>query len=246
MAGSVTVITPTTGAPELVDALISVAKQDYKGEVVHLLVVDGVQFLDKVNEAIEASGKSPRVLVLPENTGFDGWNGHRIYASVPMLINTDYISFLDEDNWFLPNHISSLAEVLERESALISFSLRGIYSKSGDYLGDDNCESLGLWPIWDMENGNYLIDTSCYLFKAEVIQQTCPIWRRKLIADRAYAQYLHSALVGKFSTTGLHTLGYRLGNTERSVTWAYFNQGNYHQQKKYPEGFPWLSLRSRD
>jgi hypothetical protein len=246
MPGSVTVITPTTGAPELVDALISVADQDYEGELVHLLVVDGVQFLDKVNEAVKASGKSPRVLVLPENTGSDGWNGHRIHASIPVLVNTDYVSFLDEDNWFMPNHISSLVKVIERDSVPVSFSLRGIYSKSGEYLCNDDCESLGLWPVWDMPDGNYLIDTSCYLFKTEFLQETCSIWRRKLIADRAYAHYLHSALGGRFSTTGLYTLGYRLGNTEISVAHEYFKKGNYEQQKKYFESYPWFDLRLTD
>ena len=243
MPGSVTVITPTTGAPELVDALISVADQDYEGEVVHLLVVDGVQFLDKVNEAIEKSGKSPNVIVLPENTGFDGWNGHRVYASIPVLINTDYTAFLDEDNWFFPNHISSAIRVIERDDVPVSFSLRGIYSKSGEYLCNDDCESLGLWPIWDTVGGQYLIDTSCYVFKTSFIQETCSVWRKKIIADRAYAHYLHKALGGKFSTTGLYTLGYRLGNTERSVTRQYFEQGNYYQQKKYFEGYPWSNLR---
>jgi len=48
MAGSVTVITPTIGGPELVDALISVANQDYEGEVTHLVVVDGKEHLVKL------------------------------------------------------------------------------------------------------------------------------------------------------------------------------------------------------
>lgn len=246
MPGSVTVITPTTGAPELVDALISVAEQDYEGEVVHLLVVDGVQFLGKVNEAIEKSGKSPTVMVLPENTGFDSWNGHRIHSSIPVLINTEYTAFLDEDNWFLPNHLSSTIKVIERDDVPVAFSLRGIYSKSGEYLCNDDCESLGLWPIWNSAGDQYLIDTSCYVFKTLFIQETCPIWRRKHVADRYYTHYLHATLTGNFSTTGLYTLGYRLGNTERSVSYDYFKQGNYEQQKKYPESYPWFNLRLTD
>ena len=45
---SVTVITPTIGSPKLKDAVESVANQTYNCQ--HLIVVDGPEFLDKVNQ----------------------------------------------------------------------------------------------------------------------------------------------------------------------------------------------------
>ncbi len=240
MAGSVTVITPTIGGPELVDALISVAEQDYKGEVTHLVVVDGKEHLSKVAAAIEVSGVYPTLLVLPENTGANGWNGHRIYASVPVLVNTDYISFLDQDNWFKPNHLSSAIAAMEKNDVSMSFSLRGIYSKTKEYLCDDNCESLGLWPIWNFDEPEFLIDTSAFVFKRHLIQATCSVWLKPLIADRIYTHAIRKALNNNFVTTGLQTLCYRLDGSEKSVTLDYFLQGNQVQEKRYTNRYPWL------
>jgi hypothetical protein len=241
MPGSVTVITPTVGGPELVDALISVAEQDYEGEVTHLVVVDGKEHLSKVAAAIEISGVYPTLLVLPENTGFDGWIGHRIYASVPMLVNTDYIAFLDQDNWYTENHLSSAIKAMEDNFVDMAFSLRSIYSKEKEYLCDDNCESLGLWPVWNSNDDSYLMDTSTYVFKKDLIQATCHLWRHKLVADRIYTNEIKKILNNNFVTTGLRTLCYRLGGRDESVSAQFFIEGNKRQEAKYFCGpFPWL------
>lgn len=245
MAGSVTVITPTIGGPELVDALISVAEQDYEGEVTHLVVVDGRKYLSAVAAAIEVSGTNPTLLVLPENTGFDGWNGHRIYASIPVLVNTDYISFLDQDNWYLPNHLSSNIKVIEENNIRLSYSLRSIYSKTKEYLCDDNCESLGLWPIYGIPEAGYLIDTSAYVFTASFIQETCSLWRKGWSVDRDYTVSIKKILNDNFKTTGLQTLCYRLNGNPDSVTAEFFLEGNKQQEVKYlSEPFPWLQQYS--
>ncbi len=242
MAESVTVITPTVGGPELVDALISVAEQDYKGEVTHLVVVDGKQHLSKVAAAIEVSGVYPTLLVLPENTGFDGWIGHRIYASVPMLVNTDYIAFLDQDNWYTKNHLSSAIEAMKKNSVDMAFSLRSIYSKEKEYLFDDNCESLGLWPVWNSNGDSYLIDTSTFVFKKDLLQATCHLWRQKLIADRLYTHAIKKILNNNFVTTGLRTLCYRLGGRDESVSAQFFIEGNKQQEIRHCFPYPWLQL----
>ena len=51
MGLSILVITPTTGSPELVDAIQSVQNQTNK-VVEHLLVVDGVRFSDRVDNTL--------------------------------------------------------------------------------------------------------------------------------------------------------------------------------------------------
>jgi cellulose synthase/poly-beta-1,6-N-acetylglucosamine synthase-like glycosyltransferase len=243
MAGSVTVITPTIGGPELVDALISVAEQDYEGEVTHLVVVDGRQYLSKVAAAIEVSGVHPTLLVLPENTGANGWNGHRIYAAVSLLVNTEYVSFLDQDNWFKPNHLSSAISAMERNSVGLSFSLRSIYSKTKEYICDDNCESLGLWPTWNSNGGSYLIDTSAYVIRKDFLQTTSHYWMRPINADQFYTHVIRKLLGDKFVTTGFQTLCYRLGGSDNSVSAEFFIEGNKHQEAKYfCEPFPWLQL----
>ena len=88
------VITPTIGTKYLQQAIDSVYNQTIPVE--HLIVADG---------GFEAELKlynNCNMVFLPENTGRNGWNGHRVYATMPLLSNADYILFLDEDNWFEP------------------------------------------------------------------------------------------------------------------------------------------------
>jgi hypothetical protein len=239
---SVTVITPTTGAPELVDALIGVANQDYDGPIEHLVVVDGQEFVPGVERAIEQSGTNPTVMVLPNNTGAGGWNGHRIYASVPFLIDSKYIAFLDQDNWFLNNHVSSLVSTIENDSKLkVAFSLRSLFDKDKNYIDDDNCESLGKWPVWNSNGSQFLIDTSCFLFETDFIQHTARFWNVKLIADRNYTMHLYRQHAARYGTSGLYTMCYRLGGTERSVSKEFLLVGNAFNKELYKnKKFPWL------
>jgi hypothetical protein len=54
-----------------------------------------------------------KILTLPWNIGANKWNGHRIFAAFGFLINEDYVLFLDDDNWFEEDHVSSLINCIE-------------------------------------------------------------------------------------------------------------------------------------
>lgn len=239
---SVTVITGTTGEPELIDALIGVENQDYNGPIDHLVVVDGQEFLPKTIEVIERSKTNPVVLVLPYNTGANGWLGHRIYASVPLLVNSDYVAFLDQDNWYRNNHISSLAEKLDKNENLeLAFSLRSIYEKDKTYVTDDNCESLGLWPTWNSGGKSFLIDTNSFLFRTNFIQKTSSAWLHKYNADAYYTLFLKKNFSNSYDTNGIHSLCYRVGSTPNSVKKEFFLLGNEFYRQIYKNSlFPWV------
>ena len=111
----VTIITPTIGSPKLIDAVNSVSKQTY-GNIKHLIVVDGREYAAPVFEQLgQPDRQGTKVVITPENTGKTGGNfyGHRIYAAYPHLLNSDYILFLDEDNWYEPDHVESLVSLAE-------------------------------------------------------------------------------------------------------------------------------------
>lgn len=243
----VTVITPTIGSKKLLDAIMSVATQSYKCK--HLLVVDGYDFVEPVMDIINITkmmDPQPNInLVLsPENTGKTGGNfyGHRIYAAYPHLINSDYILFLDEDNWYEPNHVQTLIETIESKNLDFSFSLRKIFNPERTYLLDDNCESLGKWPIFMSRHSphgpQYLIDTSSFCFKREFIQQTCHLWHSGWGGDRKYFYAVKER--AKYDTNGKHTLCYRLDGNPNSVTKEFFETGNKTQQAYYEGKYPWL------
>lgn len=238
----VTVVTPTTGAPELIDALISVANQNYLGGIEHLVVVDGQEFVPAVERVIEQSGTNPTIMVLPNNTGAGGWNGHRIYAAIPDLVNSKYVAFLDQDNWFTKNHISSLISTIEQNEKLHTvFSLRSLYDKQKNYIGEDNSESLGKWPVWNSGGKAFLIDTSCFLFKTEFIRQTSRLWLVKLVADRNFTMFLKEKFFDSYETNGMYTMCYRLGSTANSVSKEFILLGNEYYREIYKNSkFPWV------
>ena len=237
---SVLVITPTTGSMELVDAIHSVRDQTI--DVDHLIVCDGDQFKEKtwhiVNKICEGSGA--QACYLPYNTGGAGFYGHRIMAAFSHLINHDYVLFLDQDNWFDPDHVETLVNECEKYKFDWAYSLRKIYSKDKEYLCDDNCESLGRWPVW-VNPDAYLIDSSSYCFRTEFIRSVGHIWHHGWGADRRFYTVLKDHLKhNNYGCTGKHTLAYRLGGNEGSVNHEFFKEGNMKTHTIYDGKLPWL------
>ena len=245
------VIIPTTGAPEVATAIKSVLTQTYK-DVDVLLVVDGSQFTGRTDETLREAGllTGNRILRidLPFNTGGGGFYGHRIMAAFGHLVNHDYVLFLDQDNIYSTNHVESLINEIDKYKFDWAYSLRAIVDKDGKFITDDNCESLGRWPVWVDDNA-FLIDTSSYCFKTEFFRQVCHIWDHGWGADRRFYTIIKEHLKhNNYGCTGLHTLQYRLGGNDGSVTAEFFTTGNGKTNAKYLHGdtgtanggqFPW-------
>jgi glycosyltransferase involved in cell wall biosynthesis len=237
----VTIITPTTGTKYLDDCLSSVSNQTHKN-LQHFVVIDGPEYKDKAL-AVLNNYKDKTVLTLPENTGAGGYNGHRIYGSIPYLVNSDYVMFLDEDNWLEPDHVESLVNVIQ-EGNDWAFSLRKIYDGDGNFVCNDDCENLGLWPtcISDQE---FFVDVGAYFLPTTIAIQISPLWYRRArhpdeqpevdrIIMRILLQYGFT-----YNTNGKYTLNYRVGNRSDSVQKEFFLWGNEKMKQKYPDGFPW-------
>ena len=238
---TVTVITPTIGSPKLKDAIESVKNQTYKCK--HLVVIDGPEYRPSFFDVMSTG---VNVVSSPENTGKTGGNfyGHRIYAAYPHLINSDYILFLDEDNWYESNHVATLIETIEKKNLDFAYSLRQIYDNGRHFRCNDNCESLGKWPIFMSRSSRhgeqFLIDTSSFCFKREFIQKTCHLWHSGWGGDRRYFYAVKDQ--AKFDTNGKHTLCYRLDGNPNSVTEQFFVEGNKTQEAYYEGKFPWLKI----
>lgn len=233
------VITPTTGAPELADAVYSVKQQTMDCD--HLLVVDGPQFESNTIEGINDVDPQGTVIkcVLPFNTGANGFYGHRIMAGFSHLVNHDYILFLDQDNWFEPNHVESLVSEIDKYKFDWAYSLRRIVDKDKSYVCDDDCESLGRWPAW-VNDEAHLIDVSSYCYKTSFFRQFGHLWDFGWGADRRFYTILKQQLKhNNYGCTGKATLNYRLGGNPGSVTAAFFEEGNSKMRGKYGTNFPW-------
>lgn len=236
---SVVIITPTTGSTKLADAVNSVNAQTYKN-LTHLVVVDGPEYIQDTMKRLPVSIESNSIInCVPFNTGNNGFNGQRIYAAFPHLVDADYIFFLDQDNWYEPDHVESLVKVLEQGNDF-AFSFRQIYTEDKKFVCNDDCESLGKWPIYFTHgNPQYLIDTSSFAFKKEFIQKTCHLWHSGPWGeDRRYFYAIKDHV--RYDTNYKHSMCYRLGGNEKSVQGDFFIKGNEEQLRHYEGKLPWM------
>jgi len=241
---SVVVVTPTVGSPKLSDAIQSVMDQTYKNTQ-HLLVIDGAEFFDKVTPLIPWFGMNGKVLTLPFNVGANGFYGHRVYAAIGHLLNCDYVAFLDEDNWYDPDHIETLVKCMDEnpESEFV-YSYRKVWTPDKTEHMEDNCESLGMWPVWVSDQSQKLmphthVDTSSYLFKRSFLINHGHIWHSGWGADRRFFQIATQQLRVKNYSTFNHTLNYRLDGNKGSVNLDFFKQGNKKMLEYYDGEYPW-------
>lgn len=247
---SVVVITPTIGQKTLPQAVESVSRQTYKN-LKHLVVVDGGIYLERVQQLnLSEYHTHLQVTIAPNNTGANGFYGHRIFAAYPHLVNEDYIVFLDEDNWFEKDHIRSLVDLIEKRKLDWAYSLRNIYTKEGEFVVPDCCESLGKWPVyWSLETQQkeYLIDTSSYCFKRDFLIRVCQNWHWGWGGDRRFYSILRNGYNHtNYDTTGLHTLNYRLDdNIEKKYgSLDFFSRGNELVKQHFHGEYPWQKTAS--
>lgn len=234
----VAIVTPTIANKHLQTCIDSVQKQTYSN-ITHYVFVDGQQYYDSAYQSISAfpEGSLPiKTIVLEENVG-KGWYGHRVYASCSFLVNADIIIYLDEDNWIEPNHVQSLVDVLKDDTVQWAYSLRNIHNKDGEFICQDNCESLGIWPVY-FSKLNYHIDTSCFAIRRDVAVKIGHAWYGQWGADRQFFTALKYHFP-KYACSKEYTLNYRLDGNEGSVKKEFFEEGNRVNSEVYCEKFPW-------
>ena len=228
----VAVVTPTIGSKHLFECTKSVRNQTYKN-LTHYLFIDGKEYGSEVKYHTEGSGV--KYVELEENVG-KGWYGHRVYAACSFLVDADVICYLDEDNWFEPCHVEKMVNRLEEGNQWV-YSLRKIYSKEGEYLCEDNCESLGKWPVY-FNHELFHIDTSSFAIRRDVAVRIGHSWYGQWGADRQFFMNLKKNF-NKFDCTNAHTLCYRLDGNPNSVNKQFFDEGNAVNENKYGGQFPW-------
>jgi len=235
----VTIITPTTGSKFLSQVIESVQDQTYKN-IQHLVVVDGPS--DSACGILSEYLAIPNIdiLKLPYNTGHDQYNGHRIYGASTFLAKGDYFIFLDEDNWLEPNHVQALVDSIGDNSW--AYTLRKIVNQDGEYICNDDCESLGNWL--SILN-DYFVDVNCYMLRKDVALNFAPGWYRRARhpqeqpeVDRLLSGWLRLKNL-KASCTGEYTVNYRVASRADSVTGEFFLKGNEYMKQKMNGELPW-------
>lgn len=240
------VLIATVGNLTLSRAVRSVLMQDCDS-VLCLVVVDGPEYEEKATGVLGELIGDHRVsvLVLPQNTGKNGYVCHRIYAALPLLVNQEFIFFLDDDNWYDTNHVSSLIRLCE-QGADWAYSFRRVCDESSQVICLDECESLGVWPVW-YNPGVHHVDTNCYCLRRHVAVEVSRQWHRSRYGD--HGEVLPSAdtfvcmwLLRQFRNVKpslQFTVNYVLGSWGLSPKPEFFLKGNGVYRAKYPDSLPW-------
>lgn len=232
----VAVVTPTIGSDYLSQCIDSVQNQTYEN-LTHYIFLDGQEYYEKIHPILyeKSEKRIIKTISLEENVG-KGWYGHRVYAACSFLVNADVICYLDEDNWLDPNHVELMVQKLKRGNDWV-YSLRKIYDKEGNFICEDNCESLGKWPVY-FNHQVFHIDTSSFAVRRDVAIRIGQSWYGQWGADRQFFANIKE-FFPKFDCTNEHTLCYRLDGNPNSVTKDFFDKGNEHMKNKYNGSFPW-------
>jgi hypothetical protein len=167
--------------------------------------------------------------------GANGFYGHRVYAAFTHLVDTNYVLYLDQDNWLDFDHVKSCIGTIEKNNLQWSYSLRKIYDKQGNYVCNDDCESLGKWQTYHEVNH---VDTNSYCIKTEVAIKLAQVWHGGWGQDRVFLSAI-SQYFGKYDCTGKYTVNYRVDGGTGSVNKEFFINGNKIMNEKYKGEFPW-------
>lgn len=197
---TVAVITSTIAKPELEQAILSVRAQTHPCR--HYVFVDGKQYAGKVKLIEE---KYPDVIFtyLPMNTGAGGWLNSSINAVAPFLVKEDIICYLDDDNWYEPDHVESCIKAFDREETQYVWTMRNFVSiHDGKFICRDFFDSLGHFqrrvkqPIKIRINNNEdtvinltiphvpHVDTNCYAIKRDSALKVAQAWNSGFFNDK--------------------------------------------------------------
>ena len=140
------VVTSTVGRPVLRKAIESVAAQTRKAR--HYIFVDGPQYTQAAMDVITDTPVADDTVVmnLPNNTGANLYTCSHINAMAPFIVNEDIVIYLDDDNWFEPEHVETIVGMVERHNLDWGSSLRNIVDHQGNHGCKDECESLSMFP----------------------------------------------------------------------------------------------------
>lgn len=219
------VIMPTLLRPSLVRACRSVFEQDVDGSINLLIGVDLALGDRAVLDEVRALARPPKRTVTIVDLGystatlrggvFPCRGGGGLRSALSFLANARHLAFLDDDNWFEPHHLSSLARVIEGKPW--AFSLRTfIDSRIGAPLGVDQWESVGPGLGVHVKQFGGFCDTSTYMLDTLAAEDVLPHWSYGVSVDgsgvdRRIFQLLRRRPHG---ASGLATVNYTLQHTD--------------------------------
>lgn len=236
---TVTVITSTIGRPELRKCIQSVRSQTYQAN--HVVYVNGKKYFEDAGDILYDYPNVNAVFLNEETGAFNGSNPTcaSVFAAAPLLTNSDWIFFLNDDDFYDSNHIESIMNMVIRNDLKWAYSLRKFVTKTGEPICDDNWSSLGHWPIHNTVQ--YVVDNSCFAVSRDLAIRYGLAWTAyPILGDRCFLMALKES-GEKAGCTGLSTVNYRIGTgSAPDEPEAYLRCAEIAKSSiRIGDGFPW-------
>jgi hypothetical protein len=213
------IVTVTVVRQTLPQALRSVFAQRFSGRIQVLVGVDRWVGDRAMAEQLRAEAPSHVAVTLLDlgystsqrNGGvYPSHYGGALKTILSYAANSRYVTYLDDDNWYAPDHVATMLEAVAGKAW--AFSLRHfVDAESGTPLCPDTWESLG--PdrgVYANAQGGF-VDTNCYFIDKLACNDVFPEWAMTRFAggtggDRQVLEKLRGR---PFGTNGAHTVFYR-------------------------------------
>lgn len=220
----VAVILPTIGRWTTLQAIESVYAQVDAGCIQLLVGIDAVEhdFL-RIEQLLQSP--PPHVDVLLFYPGYStsvrhggvhtSGSGGALRSVLSYLAHSKYLCYLDDDNWWAPQHLSTLLRAVQGKSW--AFAGRSfVHPEQDDLQCPDDWESVGLnGGVFAAEFGGW-VDPNCLILDKTLCAEALGLWSDALklnaqgwglAADRRVFAWLRQKPVG---ATGAHTVYYRI------------------------------------
>jgi hypothetical protein len=220
---AVTVVMTSVMRPSLERALQSVFAQDIAGPVQILVGVDvprrAIEALDEVCRAVP-----DRFVVQALYPGYSTsvrhgglWPAHdggALRTTLSYLAHAPLIAYLDDDNWWAPDHLSSLARAIEFVDW--AFSLRWfVHPDSAAPICVDQWESVGPGAGLYAARWGGFVDPNCLMLKRDKCMGALQAWTTPLTGDHSgmsadRSVFLHLSRNHKSAGSGNASVYYRI------------------------------------
>jgi hypothetical protein len=201
---AVAVVIPTLLRPTLARALTSVFAQEFGGRVQILIGIDQPQGSMEMLEAVCRTAPShcvvqalyPGYSTSVRHGGLcDACDGGALRTILSYLANAPLIAYLDDDNWWGPQHLATLTRAIDPVDW--AFSLRWfVHPRTAVPICIDEWDSVGLGAGIFVNCGGW-VDPNCLMIKRTTCAPVIPWWtvpfptdERGLSADRLVFDYL--------------------------------------------------------
>jgi len=190
---AVTVVMPSVLRPSLERALLSVFAQDIPGTVQVLIGIDREEGeLDLVARVCRRRPPNRVVQVL-----YPGYSTSRRHGGqhaprdggalrlvLTSLANSRHVAYLDDDNWWAPDHLRTLRDAMDGVGAEWAFSLRWfVHPESGRPICVDIWESVGPGRGAFAERGGGFVDPNTLMIDQLACAWAVPWWNHPMVGD---------------------------------------------------------------